>query len=616
MAITPVDLPRPIAQPAIVPIAPPSLQGARDGALRVVVWFGPEVALPDDEIPCTPGTADTLFGPGVAQRLLITPDTAWLQRLLPRALAAALDETADRGDGGDVVRSTPYSHIYLLRLTGGLGVGHVCDVLGASANVRLVYPEPTCAATAAPTLYQGNTVFKNDQVYLQAAKGINAEPVWAKGHTGSGIQAGVIDSDATFSGLPYSPRLVPVPAPTGTGAAASSTVGTHARLTTGILGCPDNAAIGIGAAPEVKLVFAPVQGVGGGTLAAVTAAFGAMITNGQLVAGDVVNVSLGVRAGLDVKKPYAGYAALLKQDGTPGWPHHLVTEKIGADVRPSGVGTALALEFEPTLLKLVATLVAKHITVVEAAGNGLVALCLPKGGKGHSWVVAKLGADLGGPWLAGVPQVPLAAFRRGLASKAPHLLDRAATASFADGGGIVVAGGQFSTNAGGMIDNIQLNHGHRVDCYVNTPNGQTLGFLGSAGGAHIGGTSLCAPAIAGAAAVVQGIVKAQYKGVLRPAIVRALLSDPDLGTPTKSGSPVGVMPNLETLMKFLETPQGKRDDLLKAVVAQQQKSATRVKAAAAAGGFVHDPYMSFTRGQGSGSWQPLTLASATDIFAP
>ncbi len=43
-----------------------------------------------------------------------------------------------------------YSHIYLLRLTGGLGVGHVCDVLGASANVGLVYPEPTLTVTAVP----------------------------------------------------------------------------------------------------------------------------------------------------------------------------------------------------------------------------------------------------------------------------------------------------------------------------------------------------------------------------------------------------------------------------------------------------------------------------------
>ena len=149
MAITPIDPPRTIAQPTIEPIEPPSLQGARDGGLRVVVWFQPGVALPDDEIPCTPGTADTLFGPDVAQRLLITPETAWLQRLLPGALAAALDETADDGDSGDVVLSTPYSHIYLLRLTGGLGVGHVCDVLGASANVRLVYPEPTFTVTGA-----------------------------------------------------------------------------------------------------------------------------------------------------------------------------------------------------------------------------------------------------------------------------------------------------------------------------------------------------------------------------------------------------------------------------------------------------------------------------------
>ncbi len=261
---------------------------------------------------------------------------------------------------------------------------------------------------------------------------------------------------------------------------------------------------------------------------------------------------------------------------------------------------------------------AKGITVVEAAGNGLVALCQPKGGKDPTWVVANLGANLAGPWLAGEAKPTLAEFRRGLATKAPHLLDRAAAATFADGGGIVVAGGQFSMKSSGMIDNIQLNHGNRVDCYVNTPNAQTLGFFGSAGGRHIGGTSLCAPVIAGAAALMQGIAKAQFKAVLRPAIVRALLSDPDLGTPTVAGSPVGVMPDLAKLMALLEKPQGKRDQLLKAVQAQQQKSAARAKAAAAAapGSFAHDPYTAFTRAQGSGSWQPLTLATESDLFAP
>ncbi len=422
--------------------------------------------------------------------------------------------------------------------------------------------------------------------------------------------------ESDFSGLPYTPRVV----------AGSTGSSTHGRQTTGILGCPDNATIGIGAAPEVALVFSGVTGVttsgpsGVTTIAGlkeVTTAFAAIKTNGGLKPGDVVNVSLAVNAGLDVKQPYPEYAALLAQEGTAAWPHHLVTEKVGTDVRPSGVTTTMALEFEPTLLKMVSDLVALGVTVVEAAGNGLVALCKPKGGgKDPTWVVAKLGANLGGPWLAGGPKVPLAAFRSGLATKAPHSLDRAATATFADGGGIVVAGGQLSAKSGGMIDNMQLNDGNRVDCYVNTPNGQTLGFIGTAGGGHIGGTSLCAPVIAGAAALVQGIAKAQFKSALRPAIVRALLSDSSLGTPTVSGSPVGVMPDLAKLMTLLETPQGKRDQLLKDVQAKQQASAARAKAASAAGSFAHDPYTMFTRAQGSGSWQPLTLSSSSDLFVP
>jgi hypothetical protein len=118
--------------------------------------------------------------------------------------------------------------------------------------------------------------------------------------------------------------------------------------------------------------------------------------------------------------------------------------------------------------------------------------------------------------------------------------------------------------------------------------------------------------------VVQGIAKSQFKAALRPAILRALLSDSDLGTPTVSGSPVGAMPDLGKLVAFLEKPQGKRDELLKAVQAQQQKSAARAKAAVTAtpGSFAHDPYTAFTRAQGSGSWQPLTLAADSDLFSP
>jgi len=189
-------------------------------------------------------------------------------------------------------------------------------------------------------------------------------------------------------------------------------------------------------------------------------------------------------------------------------------------------------------------------------------------------------------------------------------------ASFADGGGIVVAAGQFSPKNSGMIDNLQLNHGNRVDCYVNTPDAQTLGFYSTAGGPFIGGTSLCAPAIAGVAAVVQGMAKTLYAKALRPAIVRALLGDAAFGTPTVSGSPVGVMPDLEKLMKLLEATRGKPDDLTKAVAARQAATAAATATAAASGTFVHDPYTTFSRGTGGGTWQPLSLVSGSDLFVP
>lgn len=616
MAITPIPPPRPIAPPATTPIVPPSLQPARDGDLRVVVWFGPGAALPDDDLVlCTEAAVDALFGPGVAQRLLMTPATAWLRRLLPKTLAAALDATA-RPPDDDVVSSTPYARIYLLRLTGECGVAQVCDVLGAAAHVRLVYPEPTVTESAAPTQFATNAVFKSEQGYLKAAQGVNVEPAWAKGYTGSGVQAALVDMDANFSGLPFTPRIVTPPAGTAAPASAPPTLSTHARQTAGILACPDNPSIGIGAAPEASLVFSPVPAVGTAPLASISAAIAVMLTNGGLKPGDVMNLSLGINAGLDVKQPYSGYAALMAQDGSAAWPNHLVTEKVGADTRPSAVISALPLEFEPSLLKLVADLTARGVTVVQAAGNGMTALCAPKGAvTTPAWVATKLGSDVGGAWLAGNPAPTVAAFRRGLAAKATHRLDRSAVASFADGGGIVVSAGQFSPKNGGMIDNLQLNHGNRVDCYVNTPNAQTLGFYSTAGGPFIGGTSLCAPVIAGAAAVVQSMAKTLYTKALRPAIVRALLSDTAFGTPTKSGSPVGAMPDLEKLMTLLEATRGKPDDLLKAVQARQQATAAQATAAAP-GTFVHDPYTAFTRGSGGGSWQPLPLGSASDLFVP
>ncbi len=617
MAISPIQPPRPIVPPAVTPIALPSLQPARDGGLRVVVWFRPGVALPEDEILCTDGTVAALFGPDVAQRLLMTPATAWLRRLLPGPLAEALDATAG-APGDDVVASTPYSQIYLLRLTGEFGVAHVCDVIGATANVRLVYPEPTITENGVPTQYASNAVFKTEQAYLKAGQGINAEPAWAKGYTGVGVQAAVVDMDANFSGLPFTPRIVKPPAGTAAPASASSTVSTHARQTTGILGCPDNSSIGIGAAPEVSLAFSPVPAVGTAPLASIAAAISLVLTNGGLKPGDVVNLSIGINAALDVKQPYSSYAALMAQDGTAAWPHHLVTEKVGADTRPSAVVSALPLEFEPSLLKLVADLTAQGVTVVQAAGNGMAALCAPKGAvTTPAWIATNLGSDVGGPWLAGNMAPTLAAFRSGLAKKAPHRLDRADAASFADGGGIVVAAGWFSPKKNGMIDNLALNHGNRVDCYVNMPNAQTLGFFSTPGGPFIGGTSLCAPAIAGVVAIVQSVAKAQFKAPLRPAFVRALLSDPDLGTVTVSGSPVGVMPDLAKLMAFLEKPQGKPDDLLKGVQAQQQKSMAQAQVAAVPGaGGGYDPYARFVRGPTGGTWQPLPLASPSDLFMP
>ena len=616
MAITPIQPPRAITPPSIAPIPPPALELARDGPLRVVVWFRADVALPDDDIVCAPDAMDALFGPGIAQRLLMTPATAWLQRALPGGLAAALDQSARGGDAEDIVASTPYAHIYLLRLTGGLGARHVSDVLSASPSVAMAYPEPTVSVAGIPSKYKTSPVFIAGQEYLEAGTGINAEPVWAKGYTGATVQAAVLDTDANVSSQVFQVRQVKAPAAPATPSTtpASSQVSTHALFSLGIIGAPDNNTVGVGVAPDVSLVFAPIEAIGTMSFQKVHTAFANLLAQGGLKPGDVVNASLALSAGLDVNRPYARYDDVLKANKRfPG--KQLVTSMVGTEKRPSGVATAAPIEIEPTLAKLVADFAKAGVTVVEAAGNGMAAAYSPDGtAKNESWGHTGWGADLSGPWQAGDQKVPLAAFTAGL-SKTPRSLDRAATATFADGGGIVVAGGQFSPSKAGMIDNVGFNHGSRVDCYAIAPEGHLLGFDGPPrpSGPPISGTSVCAPVIAGVVAVVQSIAKATFGASLRPAIVRALLSDPQLGTATVAGRPVGVMPDLVKLTTFLEAPQGKRHVLAKAIEGRQQAMATLVKAAAgASSGFVHNPYTQFTKAQASaGQWVPLTIDSNT-----
>lgn len=616
MPIVPPQPPQAPQRPRVRGIDQPTAASLRSGHLRIVVWLHPAVQVPEgDEIDCAPAAFDALFGDGMAQRLLITPETAWMGRVVRAASAGPASDSL--ASVPELVRSTPYSHIYLLALTGGSGAGDVSETLSQSAAVTMAYPEPLFVECGVPLKYKSSDIFKNHQDYLKAGTGIDIEPVWAKGYTGEGISAGVVDSVANVSDLRGTVAVVSVPAPTGAAAATSSVdVHTHACYSVGILGAADSDTVAIGVAPGVTVRYAPVMTLNSTHLVNALEAL-----KGLLKAGDVVNLSLGLGAGLDVKHPYAGTADLLK-----AFPKALTETVAGsAEKRASAVMTDMPVEFDPAVLKVVGDLTALGVTVVEAAGNGVDVMLA-----GERWLVRTgHGADVGGRWLgytgAGLA-TSLKAYRSALAKTHAMTLDRASLATFADAGGIVVSCGYVVGTYQGqtltppaLVSNDSLNHGNRLDCCATVLDASPLGLVKTVG-QTVSGTSLCAPVIAGAVAVLQGMAVSLFKSPLKPAIVRALLSDPDLGTAPR-GHAVGTLPNLHRQMTLLEGAGGQPLALLAAIKVQQTKSAARVKTAmAAAGGatppFVHDPYTVFTAGtsRSPGRWDPLPLALVTDVF--
>ncbi|WP_083340325.1 S8 family peptidase [Nitrosomonas communis] len=126
----------------------------------------------------------------------------------------------------------------------------------------------------------------------------------------------------------------------------------------------------------------------------------------------------------------------------------------------------------------------------------------------------------------------------------------AANPDFRDSGAIIV------TAASSTAPHTRLAyapHGRRIDCYAW---GQNINTLSSdAGGsttaytAGFGGTSGASPIITGAALAVQGRAEAQLGFRFSPRQIRAILSDPVMGTPSSATetTQIGVMPNLRNI---------------------------------------------------------------------
>lgn len=98
------------------------------------------------------------------------------------------------------------------------------------------------------------------------------------------------------------------------------------------------------------------------------------------------------------------------------------------------------------------------------------------------------------------------------------------------------------------------NYGSRVDCYAWGENINTTGTSSNSPQAYtesFNGTSGASAIIAGTTLAVQGLLEANHGFRYGPFQMRALLSDPELGTPSADppADRIGVMPNLRAIIE-------------------------------------------------------------------
>ncbi|WP_421655935.1 S8 family peptidase [Leptothermofonsia sp. ETS-13] len=126
---------------------------------------------------------------------------------------------------------------------------------------------------------------------------------------------------------------------------------------------------------------------------------------------------------------------------------------------------------------------------------------------------------------------------------------------FRDSGAIMVGA------ASSTIPHTRLgfsNFGSRIDCYawgenVNTCSSNDAGAIDQYT-EFFNGTSSASPIITGAALAVQGLAEANLGARFTPQQLRAILSDPALGTASNdpASDRIGVMPNLKAIIHKLE----------------------------------------------------------------
>ena len=127
---------------------------------------------------------------------------------------------------------------------------------------------------------------------------IDAAGAWNAGHRGAGVRVAVLDSGVYCQHLDIAPNLLPESTSFVPNEGVCNTSGsTHGTHTAGTIAAADNGAGTIGVAPEAKLIAVKVlsSATGSGSFQGIINGIVYAANNGA----DVINMSLGVRGGLD-----------------------------------------------------------------------------------------------------------------------------------------------------------------------------------------------------------------------------------------------------------------------------------------------------------------------------
>ena len=192
--------------------------------------------------------------------------------------------------------------------------------------------------------------------------------------------------------------------------------------------------------------------------------------------------------------------------------------------------TNAPVEMDEFVRELITLLTQAGITVIEPAGNGGIEM--------ERVEIAR----------SSVLRLPIDAPSR--------TNDQIKQSGFMDSGAIMVGAGVYiesSSGANGTIERlVQSGRGRRVDCFAW---GEGVFTTDSLNPNHpytkeFNGTSAASAIIAGAACLVQSFARQHFGQPLRPALLRELFADPDLGTALTNGdtASVGVMPDLQEII--------------------------------------------------------------------